>query len=123
MTAILSQRLVRRLCSACKEPVQISKSELLCEFKTSNLEKRPENSFTIYRAKGCKHCKNTGYKGRVALAEFLEIDNNLRKLIENNNISLNLEEYVKEHGIKTLQDDALKKVLEGCIDIEEVKRI
>ncbi len=123
LTAILSQRLVRRLCTKCKELVQISKSELLSEFKTCTLDNRPENVFEIYRAKGCKYCKNTGYKGRVALAEFLEIDNNLRKLIESNDISLNLEKYIKEHCIKTLQDDALQKLLEGCIDMEEVKRI
>ncbi len=123
LTAILSQRLVRRLCSYCKESVQISKNELLHEFKTNILDNSHENFFTIYRPKGCMHCKDTGYNGRVALAEFLEIDNNLRKLIECNTTSLNLEEYVKEYDIKTIEEDALIKVLNGLIDIEEVKRI
>lgn len=123
LTAILSQRLVRRLCSYCKESVQVTKDELLREFKTKILGNRQEKVFTIYRPKGCIHCKNTGYNGRVALVEFLEIDHSLCNLIECGKVSLNLEEYAKKNGIKTLKDDALIKVLTGLIDIEESKRI
>jgi type IV pilus assembly protein PilB len=123
LTAILSQKLVRRLCPHCKEPVKITKDKLLNIFNSPLINDYDKNSFTLYQPKGCLHCKESGYMGRVAIAEFLEIDEEISTRIRSKEIPLTIDEYVKENSIRTIKEDALIKVLQGITSVEEVQYI
>lgn len=124
LTAILSQKLVRRLCPYCKEPATISKEELTNIFNASLLDEYDKDIFNIYQPKGCTHCKNSGYRGRIAITEFLELDDSICTIIKQcKENTVPLDEYIKEHGIYTIKKDTLIKVLEGIISIEEAQSI
>ncbi|MEA3374232.1 MAG: ATPase, T2SS/T4P/T4SS family [Campylobacterota bacterium] len=123
LIAIISQKLIRRLCPHCKEPIEISKEKLAGKFATSSVQYLPHDTFTIYRPGGCIHCKNSGYLGRMALAELFEIDDKIRKMIDSDQNSLELDLYAKEQMMKELVDDALLKVINGDTSLEEVQRI
>lgn len=114
---VLSQRLVRRICSSCKEGYQPREAELAAHF--SNWRGVP---VTLYRGRGCPKCFGTGYRGRVGIYEFVEVSERMRELIsEGESVSLLLEE-AERVGHRSLRFDGLKKVLMGWTTLEEVER-
>ena len=115
---IISQRLVRLLCEECKEQKQASEVER----KLIGFEYVSE-PLSIYEPKGCPHCDNTGYKGRVAIVEALRIDNELDELIATRATLGELKRCAKANGNKTLADDAVRWVLAGRTSIQEVSRV
>ncbi|MBM3246881.1 MAG: type II/IV secretion system protein [Candidatus Omnitrophica bacterium] len=118
VTLIAAQRLCRKVCPECKEPHQVSVASLVglpADFK--------ETKATFYRGKGCKHCNNTGYFGRVAVVEALLIDDTLRQKILKKASLAEIREYAHRQGMKTLREDALEKCLAGEIPLEEVLRV
>jgi len=118
LTLIAAQRLCRKVCPKCKEPYQVSVaniSGLPADFK--------ETKATFYRGKGCPHCNNTGYFGRVAAVEALLIDDPLRELILKKAPLTKIYEYAHQQGMKTLREDAIEKALSGEISLEEVLRV
>ena len=111
-----AQRLIRRICSHCKEPDKPEAAIL----KSLNLS--PDIQF--YRGKGCKFCNNTGFFGRSGLLEIMMIDDIIREMVVKGATSDQVEEYaVSKLGMKTLRQDALEKAREGLIPLEEVLRI
>ncbi len=115
---ICAQRLVRRICVQCKEPLQIQ-SEALTEAGFS-----PEEAMktTVQHGKGCATCNNTGYKGRVGLYEVMEINDELRELILVGASALELKKKAMEQGMITLRRSGLQKVASGLTTMEEVLR-
>jgi type IV pilus assembly protein PilB len=115
---ICAQRLVRRICVQCKEPLQIQ-SEALTEAGFS-----PEEAakITVQHGKGCGTCNNTGYKGRVGLYEVMEINDELRELILVGASALELKKKAMEQGMITLRRSGLQKVASGLTTMEEVLR-
>ena len=114
---VLSQRLVRRICSACKEQYVPTEKELAPYF--SGLEGVPVK---LYRGKGCPKCFGTGFSGRVGIYEFVEVSEKLRELIvEKQSVKLLIEE-AKRVGHHSLRYDGLKKALVGWTTLEEVER-
>ncbi len=115
---ICAQRLVRRICVQCKEPLQIQ-SEALTEAGFS-----PEEAMktTVQHGKGCATCGNTGYKGRVGLYEVMEINDELRELILVGASALELKKKAMEQGMITLRRSGLQKVASGLTTMEEVLR-
>ncbi len=114
---VLSQRLVRRICSSCKEPYQPTDAELAAHF--INWEGVP---VTLYRGHGCPKCFGSGYSGRVGIYEFIEVSERMRELItERQSVALLLEE-AKRVGHRSLRYDGLKKALIGWTTLEEVER-
>ncbi|MDO8541639.1 MAG: GspE/PulE family protein [Opitutaceae bacterium] len=114
---VLSQRLVRRICSSCKESYTPTDAELAAHF--SNWQGVP---VTLYRGRGCPKCFDTGYSGRVGIYEFIEVSEKMRELItERQSVALLLEE-AKRVGHRTLRYDGLKKALIGWTTLEEVER-
>ncbi len=115
---ICAQRLVRRICVQCKEPLQI-KPEALTEagYTTEEAAKT-----TVYHGKGCATCNNTGYKGRVGLYEVMEISDELRELILVGASALELKKKALELGMVTLRRSGLIKVAAGLTTMEEVLR-
>ena len=116
---VANQRLVRKLCPYCKEKTEVSKKRMLdVGFKPEDTGKHD-----IYKSIGCDRCLK-GYKGRMALFESLEIDDDVRRLIINEESILDIKDYaVKNLGMLTLRDVGLLKVKRGETTIEEVLRV
>ncbi|HXY55036.1 MAG TPA: type II secretion system ATPase GspE [Nitrospirota bacterium] len=116
--AILAQRLVRVLCTQCREPYQITPSEV------AELEIKTEaEGATVYRAKGCDACFHTGYLGRTAIYELLLVDDEIRQLIMKNTDATTIKAAAMEKGMRTLRQDGAGKMLQGITSADEVVRV
>jgi type IV pilus assembly protein PilB len=115
---ICAQRLVRRICTQCKEPLATPHQALLDAGFTAEELKSSE----VFHGRGCATCNNTGYKGRVGLYEVMEINDELRELILVGASSLELRKKALEQGMITLRRSGLLKVAAGSTTMEEVLR-
>jgi type IV pilus assembly protein PilB len=113
---IQAQRLIRRICSDCKEEVQLA-PEALVEVGFSREE---AGTLKIYKGKGCQTCNNTGFKGRVGLYEVMEITDELRELIIIGASAMELRRKAIDLGMITLRESGLCKIRAGITTIEEV---
>ena len=115
--AVMAQRLVRRLCLTCRQPMVPEPSLLRSVGMTpGDLQGR-----TIYRAVGCRECRFEGYRGRVGVFELLEMDPRLREATFKRGSSMRLREQAKlTGGLKSLLEDGVRKILEGVTTIDEV---
>ena len=113
---IQAQRLIRRICTNCKEEVHIL-PEALVEVGFS---KEEASTLKVYKGKGCANCNNTGFKGRVGLYEVMEITDELRELIIIGASAMELRRKAIELGMVTLRGSGLYKIREGITTIEEV---
>lgn len=113
---VTNQRLARRLCSNCKEPMNIPKERLISiGFKPEEVK-----DITIYRPTGCPRCLG-GYKGRVALYEVLEIDDELRRMIIKGSSVLDMRDYmINQKNMVTLRRAGILNVIRGFTSVEEV---
>ncbi len=117
---ILAQRLLRKLCDHCKEAYQ--PPEALC--KKSGLEfLGKEKNLTIYRPKGCKHCFNVGYSGRIGISEILILSPKVKQLIMRGESEAKIKQAGRKEGMVTMREDGLSKVVTGETSLEEVLRI
>ncbi len=115
---IVAQRLVRRICTNCKEPVEISPAALV----EVGFAEREAKVLKLFRGRGCERCSNTGYKGRVGLYEVLEVNDEIRELILSGASSVELRAKAIEQGMITLRGSGLQKIRDGLTTIEEVVR-
>jgi type IV pilus assembly protein PilB len=125
VNCIISQRLARRLCLECREPYVAGATELAAlglddraELARVGLTNEP---ITLYRARGCVQCAETGYSGRVALYEVMQIHGKVRRLIE-----ASTEEIFAaalEQGMTSLRQDGVRHCLAGVSSLEEIERI
>ena len=111
---ICAQRLIRRICKECAEPVEVPKQTLIDEGFTPEEAK---NS-TIMKGRGCGLCNNTGYKGRVGLYEVMEVDDEIRELVLVGASSLELKKKAIQQGMITLRRSGLTKVALGMTTLE-----
>lgn len=111
--AVLAQRLVRTVCKKCEEKIP-SPDSLKQQF--------PAIKF-IQRGKGCKACKNTGYRGRIGIFELLLTDEKIRKMITDKASADEIRKYAIEQGMKTLYGDGIEKVKAGITTLDEVLRV
>src|SRR5436190_13564503 len=115
---IAAQRLARRICSACKEPVEITPQALI----NLGYKKEEVGTFTVYKGRGCDKCNNTGYKGHVALIEVMTIDDEIRELILSGGTAIDIKRKAAETGMISLRRSGLIKIMDGITTIEEVVR-
>jgi type IV pilus assembly protein PilB len=115
---ICAQRLVRRVCQACKQPLRVPPPALLKVGFT------PEDAQTVTPMKGagCDKCNSTGYKGRVGLYEVMDISDDLRELVLVGASALELRRKAVEGGMITLRQSGLRKIKDGMTSLEEVLR-
>lgn len=118
VVGVLAQRLARTICTACKEPYVPPKEAL----KDIGLA-YTEEEIVFYKGRGCEVCKGTGYKGRTGIHELLIVSDAAREVILRRGSANEIKRAVLEEGFKTLQDDAIRKVLEGIITVEEALRV
>jgi len=138
LKTVVAQRLARRLCEFCKKPSPLPADTVQSLIK--DLENAPfaivkaelpelaaaSEAFTrypTYQAVGCPHCENTGYSSRVAIAEAIEINDQLRDMIDNGDKNINLEAVKKLQDFLSIKQDGIIKVLQGLTTIEEVLRV
>jgi len=116
---IIAQRLVRRICPKCKKEIKITPDleKILDEYEINS------NEITLYKGEGCPYCKDTGYRGRVAIFELMVITENIRDLISKNVNTGKLREAAISEGMCQLREDGIKKVCEGVTTIDEVLRV
>jgi general secretion pathway protein E/type IV pilus assembly protein PilB len=114
--AIMAQRLVRRLCANCRQPGELSETEL----RALNLEPSQMSEAQVMKPAGCELCRNTGYKGRMGIFEMFIIDDDVRHMINNRRSTLLLRQRARELGMRTLREDGVRKVLAGLTSAEEV---
>ena len=115
---VLAQRLIRKLCTYCKEPYQPDKKDL---GMLSNREGiKPDK---IYRAKGCTVCDHSGYKGRLALLEILKMNSDLDDLLAHGATTKEIKDAAYDQGFFTLADDGVRHIIGGITSIEEVGRV
>lgn len=116
LIGIVAQRLVRRICSDCKESYTPTDQEKIV------LESHGLDVKVLHRGKGCGNCNNTGYRGRVAIQEVLKIDQTLRRIITEGAAIEEIRNAAKDQEMVTLMNDGLHKVVEGITTVQEVMR-
>jgi len=116
---VIAQRLVRKICPKCKKEIKITHDieKILNENEIGN------NEITLYKGEGCPYCKDTGYKGRVAIFELMVITENIREMIIKNVSTGKLRQAAIQEGMCLLKVDGIKKVCEGITTIDEVLRV
>ena len=114
--AILAQRLVRKLCSECKEPGELSERQI----KALNLDAAQLAESTIMMPKGCVKCRGTGHKGRAGIFEIFQIDDEVRHMVNENLSTPQLRRQAREIGMRTMREDGIRKVLNGMTSADEV---
>jgi len=149
LLGILAQRLAKRLCSKCKQayaPAGEEVRQILQEYCSELLNTAPfkkdtksayenvyrdlaksygndKGQFTLYKAKGCDTCSNTGYKGRVGLHELLIASDPIKKLIQEHARVAEILAVCLEEGMRTLKMDGVEKVLQGITDMPQVRAV
>jgi len=118
LVAILGQRLVRCICSACKERVR-PEEDLL---KMVGMDEKSKG-LLFYQGKGCDRCYGTGYRDRIGIFEILPVSSFLASLIAKGTDSQTLKNRAKEEGMTTMMEDGLQKAVEGVTTLEEVVRV
>jgi len=122
LLGVIAQRLVRRLCNYCKKEVDINEEKLLEMGVPENILAK-YTDYKVYEAVGCEHCKNTGYNGREAVVEILDVDKEMESLITQEVSTLELLKVAREKGMHTMKEDGYIKVLEGITSFSEVNRV
>ncbi|RJO59195.1 type II/IV secretion system protein [Candidatus Parcubacteria bacterium] len=119
---LVAQRLVRKLCEHCRYRVKISKTELnkiLPNAKYWFGRSQPK----VFRAKGCNHCSNTGYRGRLGIFEFISMNRAMQDLINQKPTSQEIWRVARKFGSRSLFEDGLEKVKIGLTSLEELLRV
>ncbi len=115
---IAAQRLVRRICKDCAAPVEVPLEALV----RAGFAPEESRQVKVMKGRGCPTCNNSGYKGRVALYEVMEIGDDLRELILVGASAMELKKKAIENGMITLRRSGLVKVMQGVTTMEEVAR-
>jgi type IV pilus assembly protein PilB len=119
---VIAQRLVRRLCSSCKEPYAATREMLeRLDFPAKIVEQWKET--VLYRSVGCSHCSNTGYKGRVGIYEIMPVSEAIERLIVERKSADEILRVAGAEGMVTLRQDGLERVAQGHTSIEEISRV
>lgn len=118
LIGVLAQRLVRRICDRCKEPVA-NPEQVFARLETPP----PPGTFALWRGRGCPACKNTGYRGRLAIFELMMLDERFHDPITRRAGSQEYTRLAREGGMKTLFDDGLRRALAGETTIDEVLHV
>ena len=118
LNCILAQRLVRVICDSCKKPVRFSAEQL----EASGLNGDWLN-FTFHEGQGCIECAGTGYKGRTAIHELLDLTDRIRELILEKKPTSEVRKAAREEGMRFLRESALNKVRAGVTTLREINKV
>ena len=119
LNCVMAQRLVRKICESCKAPVRISR-EMLIE---SAMDPELEHTHTFYEGAGCIDCGGTGFKGRMAICELLDLTDHIRELILERRPISELKRAARDQGMRLLRDSAVERVMDGLTTLREVNKV
>ncbi len=119
LNCVLAQRLVRKICLHCKHPASAS-DQLLEE---SGLDPAELRDFTFYEGSGCIECNGTGFHGRLAVSELLDLSDRIRELILEKRPASEIRRAAKEEGMTFLRESAMEKVFEGITTLREINKV
>ncbi|MDM7922187.1 MAG: GspE/PulE family protein [Pyrinomonadaceae bacterium] len=119
LNCVLAQRLVRLLCHVCKRPYKPSDAELF----ESGLRPDDVNEHVFYRNVGCDACNHTGYRGRTAIHELLDMSDTVREMIIERRPGSEIRRQAEKEGLSSLRESAVKKVLHGSTTLYEINRV
>jgi len=119
LNCVLAQRLVRRICLHCKRPATVSDNLL----EDSGLDPDRYRDFTFFEGGGCIECNGTGYRGRLAIAELLNLSDNIRELILDRRSAAEIKRAAKAEGMRFLRESALQKVFAGETSLRDVNKV
>ncbi len=114
--AMVAQRLVRKICPACKHPAEMIESEM----RSLGIDPLQLTEASVMKGVGCDKCKHLGYKGRAGIFEMFLVDDDVRHMINNKSTTVELRKRAREMGMRTLREDGIRKVLSGMTTAEEV---
>jgi type IV pilus assembly protein PilB len=114
--AIMAQRLVRTNCPKCKEPYKPGEDEL----KSAGLTKEQITKATFMRGRGCNHCNQTGYRGRIGIFEMMKLNSQIRELTFAQAPAQTIRQIARNGGMRNLLQDGMAKVMKGVTTIQEV---
>jgi type IV pilus assembly protein PilB len=119
LNCVLAQRLVRNICVHCKRPAKVSRL-LLTE---SGLDPALEHTHTFYEGIGCIECGGTGYKGRTAICELLDLTDRIREMILDKKPNSEVKKAAREDGMRFLRESAVERVMEGLTTLREINKV
>ncbi|HKY31445.1 MAG TPA: GspE/PulE family protein [Candidatus Polarisedimenticolia bacterium] len=119
LNCVLAQRLVRMICKECRRPVRPDQQLL----ESSGLDDKQFRDATFYEGRGCIDCNGTGFKGRTAIAEILDLSDNIRELILARKSAAEIKRVAKEEGMMFLRESAIHKVLNGLTTLREINKV
>jgi type II secretory ATPase GspE/PulE/Tfp pilus assembly ATPase PilB-like protein len=119
LNCILAQRLVRLICVSCKKPVKASREQM----RESGLDYEQYGDYTFYEGKGCIDCNGTGYHGRTAIAELLNMSDRIREMILRRRPGTDIARAAREEGMTFLREAALTKAFSGLTTLHEINKV
>lgn len=119
LNCILAQRLVRQICPHCKKPIRISDEE----FKESGLDVAKWRGVTFYEGPGCFECGGTGFRGRSAITELLDLSEPIRELILDKRPASEIRRKAREEGMTSLRESGLEKAKAGETTLKEINKV
>jgi type II secretory ATPase GspE/PulE/Tfp pilus assembly ATPase PilB-like protein len=119
LNCVLAQRLVRKICSHCREKVSVSPQTIA----EAGLDPATLGGQVFYEGKGCLECDGTGFHGRMAIAELLDLSDRIRGLILERRPAAEIKRAAKEEGMTFLREAALAKVFEGSTTLKEINKV
>jgi type IV pilus assembly protein PilB len=119
LNCILAQRLVRLICTSCKRPVKATREQLF----ESGLDHAQYGDYTFYEGKGCIDCNGTGYRGRTAIAELLDMSDRIREMILQKRPAADIKRAAKDEGMTFLREAALAKTFGGKSTLHEINKV
>ena len=119
LNCVLAQRLVRNICHHCKRPVKVTRALL----EESGLDPSLEHTHTFYEGIGCIECGGTGYKGRTAICELLDLTDHIREMILEKRPTSEIKKAAREEGMRFLRESAVEQVMNGVTTLREVNKV
>ena len=119
LNCVLAQRLVRVICTHCKRPVRVSRALL----EESGLDPALERTHVFYEGVGCIECNGTGYKGRLAICELLDLSDRIREMILDKRSTTEIKKAAREEGMRFLRESAVERVMTGVTTLREINKV
>jgi len=119
LNCVLAQRLVRTICHHCRRPAKVTKATL----EESGLDPSLADTATFYEGLGCIECGGTGYKGRMAICELLDLSDRIREMILDKRPASEIRKAAREEGMRFLRESAVERVMEGSTTLREINKV
>jgi len=119
LNCVMAQRLVRTICSHCKRPAKVTRALL----EESALDPALEYTHTFFEGIGCIECAGTGYKGRTAICELLDLSDRIREMILEKRPTSEIKKMAREEGMRFLRESAVERVMLGTTTLREINKV